>query len=107
MIKGLLALTVLATVAPCVGTAQSKEVLAGTWKLDSASETTENGTVNEEAYGHNPAGFLPYTADGRMSIIITNGGRKPLSANIWSAPAAERAEAYATVLAYAGRYTLA
>jgi len=39
--------------------------------------------------------------------IITNGGRKQLSVNDWvAAPASERAEAFATMIAYAGRYTL-
>jgi hypothetical protein len=47
-----------------------------------------------------------YTADGRMMGIITFDGRKPLSvADYISAPAQERAEAFATFVAYAGRYT--
>ena len=38
--------------------------------------------------------------------IITNGGRIPLSVPDYvSAPAGERAEAFATLVSYAGRYT--
>jgi len=46
-------------------------------------------------------------ADGRMSVVITAETRKPLSVNDRiAAPADERAEAFSTVIAYAGRYTL-
>jgi len=85
--------------------AQSKDALVGTWKLVSAVDTNEKGE-KKDTFGSNPTGFLTYTADGRMMAIIANGGRKLLSvpSNI-SAPAEERAEAFATFGAYAGRYT--
>jgi len=42
-----------------------------------------------------------------MTAIISFSGRKPLSkADLFSAPAEERAEAFATFFAYAGRYSL-
>jgi hypothetical protein len=73
----------------------------------SATDTTGKGQLITNAYGLNPTGFLTYTADGRMMAIIANGGRKPLSVpDRVSAPAEERAEAFATMVAYAGRYTL-
>jgi hypothetical protein len=100
----ILGLTVL---FPIGGSAQSKDALVGTWKLISATDTTDKGQVIKNAYGLNPTGFLTYTADGRMIDIITNGGRKPLSGPDWvSAPAEERAEALVTMVAYAGRYTV-
>ena len=41
-----------------------------------------------------------------MTAIISDDGRKPLSiADRVSAPMEERAEAYSTFMAYAGRYT--
>jgi hypothetical protein len=85
------------------GIAQSKDALVGTWKLISATNTTEKGVI-EDAYGENPTGFLTYTPDGRMMAIIAWGGRKPLSA--LPAPIQERADAFSTFIAYAGRYTL-
>jgi lipocalin-like protein len=88
---------------PASGTAQSKAALVGTWKLVSATNTTEKGEVIEHAYGQNPTGFLTYTLDGRMMAIIANSGRKPISAP--PAPVQEMAEAFSTFLAYAGRYT--
>ena len=59
------------------------------------------------AFGVKPTGFVTYTAEGRMMVIITAEGRKPLSVNDRiAAPATERAEAFATMVAYAGRYSL-
>jgi Lipocalin-like domain len=109
--KPFLLLLVLLLVVPAIGHenvfAQSKADLVGTWKLISAIDTTDKGQVIENAYGLNPTGFLTYAADGRMMAIVTNGGRKPLSVlDRISAPAKERAEAFATMVAYGGRYTL-
>ena len=72
----------------------------------SVTSTTAKGEVIENPYGLNPKGFLTYTGDGRQIGIITNGGREALSVNDHvSAPVEERAEAFATMLSYAGRYT--
>jgi lipocalin-like protein len=85
----------------------ANEQLVGTWKLVSASSTTSTGTRNETPYGAEPSGFLTYTADGRMSSVISYGGRKPLSfGRTGAALMEEQAEAFKTSLAYAGRYTL-
>jgi len=90
------------------GLAQSKADLVGTWKLVSASYTTDKGQVVKDAYGRNPTGFLTYTAEGRMMAIIASDGRKPLSVNNQvTAPVEERAEAFTTIVAYAGRYSVA
>lgn len=101
----------LLLVVPAIGqesaSAHSKTDLVGTWKLISATDITDKGQVIMNPYGLNPTGFITYTAEGRMMAIITNGGRKPLSVpDEVSAPAEERAEAFATMVAYAGRYTL-
>jgi len=106
--KPFLFLPVLLLLIPALGTeyalAQSKADLVGSWKLLSITEITDKGEV--KPYGLNPTGFLTYTADGRMMAIITKGGRKPLSVLRVSAPANERAEAFSTMTAYAGRYTV-
>src|SRR5580692_10006865 len=81
--------------------------LVGTWKLVSASSTTSTGERTETPYGVSPAGFLTYTDDGRMTSVISYGGRKPLSfGRGGAAQVEEQAEAFKTFLAYAGRYTL-
>ena len=85
---------------------QSKDALYGTWRLVSVSSSTEKGEVNKAVYGTHPSGFITYTADGRMSVIITDDGRKPLSVNDrLAAPPEERALAFSTLVAYAGTYT--
>jgi hypothetical protein len=80
----------------------------GTWTLVSATATDENGQGARTPYGKNPTGMLIYNADGSMSIVISNQGRKPLSvADREAAPADERAQAFASFLAYSGHYKVA
>jgi hypothetical protein len=87
--------------------AQTHDRLIGTWKLVSVSSSTASGERNDTPFGPSPAGFLTYTHDGRMTAIISYGGRKRLSSSdSRSAPAEEQAEAFRTFVAYAGRYTL-
>jgi hypothetical protein len=105
MLRWILALTLAVTVLTAHAAAQSNDLLMGTWKLVSAKITTDKGEVRD-SWGEKPVGFLTYTADGRMSAILTFGDRKPLSvSDFMTAPVAERAEAFATVAAYAGSYT--
>lgn len=78
--------------------------LVGTWKLVSASSRTSKGERDETPYGPNPVGFLTYAADGRMTALISYGGRKTLSAG--GGTVEEQAEAFKTFLAYSGRYSL-
>ena len=102
-----LALAVLATTAPAGLRAQARDSLVGTWRLVSASATTANGGRNDASFGPSPKGLLTYTSEGDMSVIISYGGRKPLSvADRLAAPAEERAQAFSTCFAYAGRYSL-
>lgn len=87
--------------------AQTSSSLRGTWKLVSALSSTATGVHNNTPYGPNPTGILIYNNDGRMAVMISYGGRKKLSvADRMAAPFEERAEAFATFLAYSGRYTV-
>lgn len=91
---------------PSFGMAQSKDSLVGTWKLVSVTSRTDKGDLNTNAHGTHPVGLLTYTPEGRISVVIAEDGRKPLSvADRVSAPIEERAQAYSTFHAYAGRYT--
>jgi hypothetical protein len=87
-------------------TAQTIDNLAGTWKLVSASASTDNGERLESSFGPSPTGTLIYTPDGRMAVMVSNGGRKPLPADTFLASVEERAEAFTTFFCYAGRYSL-
>lgn len=106
MKKSLIVLSVgFVFVCSSIAHAQCKESIVGTWKLISVKSTTDKGDVNPAVLGQNPSGLLTYTADGRMMAIISDDGRKPLSAaDRVSAPVEERAQAYSTFMAYAGRY---
>jgi hypothetical protein len=105
MNKSILAMELLATTLVISPAAQSSDALVGTWKLVSYTSTTAKGEI-KHFMGEKPLGFITYTSDGRMSVIITAQDRKPYSVNDpIAAPAEERAEACATMIAYAGRYT--
>jgi hypothetical protein len=78
--------------------------LVGTWKLVSASSTTSAGERSETPYGPSPVGFLTYTAEGRVTAMISYDGRESLS--FGGGTQEQQAEAFKTFLAYAGRYKL-
>jgi len=83
----------------------TNDKLVGTWKLVSASSTTSKGEPGEPPFGLNPVGFLTYTGDGRVTVLISHGGRKLLSGGGGALAQEEQAEAFRTFFAYAGRYT--
>jgi Lipocalin-like domain len=85
----------------------TNDKLVGTWKLVSASSTTSTGERSETPYGPSPVGFLTYTGDGRVTALISYGGRKSLSVGGGTrALLEEQADAFKTFFAYAGRYTV-
>jgi hypothetical protein len=92
----------MGTAADALG--HSNDKLVGTWKLLSASSATSTGEPIETPYGPNPVGFLTYAGDGRVTALISYGGRKSLS--FGGGTQEEQAEAFKTFLAYAGRYAL-
>ena len=103
----LLLIPLLLAVHPIQLPAQNAQRLPGTWKLLTASSFSAAGDTNRAPYGPAPNGFVTYTADQRVAVIITHSDRKPLSVvDRAGAPAAERADAFATLIAYAGRYRL-
>ena len=81
----------------------TKEDLIGTWSLKTAWAIRTNGE-RVPLYGEHPQGFLTYTREGRMIAILGASGRKKLSASASQSPVEERAEAFASMLAYAGPF---
>lgn len=77
--------------------------LVGTWSLVGAVSTAASGERNDNPYRVNPSGVLTYSPEGRVMALISFGGRKPLSMR---AGTEEKAEAFDTFLAYAGRYAV-
>src|ERR1700691_737038 len=79
----------------------ANDKLAGTWKLISASSTTSAGERCETPYGGQPTGFLTYSADGRVTALISYDGRKPLAYG--GGTLENKAGRFKHFLAYAGR----
>ena len=102
-----LIVAIVATIAWRTLDGQEGGSLVGTWRLVSVTTSSTDGATNDAVFGSSPTGLLTYTADGRMSAVISYGGRKPLSADRTRAPVSERADAFASFLAYAGRYSVA
>lgn len=89
-----------------IAMARAAERIVGTWKLVSVQSVSLQGEKNSTAFGQHPTGFATFTPEGRMSLIMSDDNRKPLSVvDRVSAPLEERAQAFATCVAYAGRYT--
>jgi hypothetical protein len=72
--------------------------LAGTWMLESCVMEDVQTKERMFAWGEHPNGCLVLTPDGRWIVIQTAEGRKAPGSD------AERAEAFRSMLAYAGRY---
>ena len=80
------------------------ERLIGTWRLVAVKARDLDSGEERDVWGPNPAGFITYGADGRMSVINTRGGRaKPKG--LTPTPQ-EAAELFQGMLAYAGSYTV-
>jgi hypothetical protein len=101
------ALWVLVSGACFAATPSPDDALTGSWGLVAARSTTSSGKINKEAFGKHPSGILTFTAGGQMSMVVSDDGRKPLSVlDRVTAPIEERATAFSTFVAYAGRYEL-
>lgn len=80
--------------------------IVGTWNLVSiTTETTDTGEVTQP-YGEHPHGRLAYTTGGHMMVTLTAEGRKQIGTNRFAGSVEDQAEAYKTMSAYAGTYTL-
>jgi hypothetical protein len=78
--------------------------LLGSWRLVSMEYRYADGRVRYP-YGREAAGYIIYTADGRMSATIMSGGRAPFGTDFGRGEAPDKkATAFETALAYAGRY---
>jgi len=80
------------------GFAQDRAPLVGVWRLVSFEREFQGSDEREYPMGKVPSGYIQFTAEGRMTVVITAEGRK--------APAtdADRAALYNTLVAYTGGY---
>jgi len=107
-LHGVRALVVM-LLAACTQQAMAEESnpFVGTWELVSVTAVAVDGSVDTAPFGPNPSGYLTYTADGYMQVLLSFADRPLLHGNWRTAPEQERAAAFATVLGYAGTYSVA
>jgi hypothetical protein len=80
--------------------------LIGRWDIVSWEQRYDDGRV-VPPLGPELRGFLLYTAQGDMSVFIAQARRAPFGGGLqFGATSEEKAQAYSTVLSYAGRYVV-
>lgn len=80
--------------------AQLTEIV-GTWKFLSYVRTDPGTGENVNIFGEHPRGWLIYTPEGRMMVIVIPENRKSLEKDD------DRIEHHKQMVAYTGRYTIA
>ena len=78
--------------------------LLGTWKLRSAVQ--EDVETGKKLYpmGANPTGYLNYSPDGRVMVILVGDNRKAPAGPV--ATDAEMITLFKSMMAYAGTYSI-
>ncbi len=76
----------------------SAGALVGTWKLMSFDMELQATGERIQPMGKVPTGYLNFTTDGRMAVVITGEGRKSGTSE------ADRAGLFSTLVAYTGNY---
>jgi Lipocalin-like domain len=80
------------------------ERLLGTWKM--MSWTIEDLISGEKSHGlgENPAGYITYSPDGRVMVLVLRGARKRPAGLVPTD--AEKIALYDSMFAYAGTYSV-
>jgi lipocalin-like protein len=82
----------------------SVAALLGTWKLVSFVRQELPSGVASDVMGPHPAGYITYSQDGRMMVIITASDRKKPAGNV--ATPAEVEALTRGLVSYAGSYSV-
>ncbi|KQU89694.1 hypothetical protein ASC78_21165 [Variovorax sp. Root318D1] len=84
---------------------RASDRIVGVWKPISYVSRDEETGVETKPWGEKPQGLMMYTADGYMAAVGTADGRTaPTGAG--EKLTEERAKLFASMTAYAGRYTV-
>jgi len=78
--------------------------LLGGWRLESAHVVDGETDIDRIMFGADPHGLLHYLSDGRMAVLIADGGRTPFANGRPLATNAEMLQAARTFTAYAGTF---
>ena len=87
-------------VATHTACAQDREKPLGIWKLVSFDTEFQATGERKAVYGKNPNGYIIFTSEGRMMVVITGEGRKPANTD------EDRAALLRTMFAYTGIYRI-
>jgi hypothetical protein len=89
---------------PKLSSDDRRKLLLGTWKM--VSWTVEDLLSGEQspALGENPAGYITYSPEGRVMVLVLRGGRKKPADLVPTE--AEKVALYDSMFAYAGTYSL-
>jgi hypothetical protein len=80
--------------------------IVGRWNIVSWFQLYDDGR-RQAPLGENLDGFIRYTPDGDMVCMIANSDLPDfVSGGQWNASVAERAKAYSSMLAYAGKWRI-
>jgi Lipocalin-like domain len=80
--------------------------ITGRWDIVSWLQLYQDGR-RQAPLGENLEGFIRYVADGDMICMIANADQPMFeSGGQWNASEAERARAYSSMLAYAGKWRI-
>jgi hypothetical protein len=93
------AMGIAMTIACSDATHTDSADLVGTWKFVSYLLTDAQGK-NVNVMGEHPDGYLIYTPEGRMMVIVVAENRKPPATD------ADRIALHKFMVAYSGRYTV-
>src|SRR5258705_6221331 len=78
--------------------------LLGTWKLVSVLREDSRSGVEEDSFGPHPIGYITYSADHRMMVVIVCGNRqKPAAARVTPAEADALMK---SLVSYAGTFSI-
>ena len=84
----------------------TRNALVGTWRLVSWELRDDEGHVSYP-FGRDALGYLTFTDDGHMSVIITTADRQAFAGDdMLRGTAEEKAGAAETCVAYCGTYRL-
>jgi hypothetical protein len=74
--------------------------LVGNWKIVSYQMEFQSTGEKVEPRGKNPTGYINFTPEGWMGVIITDEGRKPATID------QDRADLFKALVAYTGPYRI-
>ena len=78
--------------------------LLGTWRMLSWTREVVGSAESTDAFGPSPQGYITYTPDGRVMVLVLQQNR-PMPSQVPPTPQ-EKAQLFDSMFAYSGTYTV-